>query len=214
MGIILDILILAIVILSIILGYKRGLVNLVFSLCATIVALIVTLILYIPITNVIIKNTEIDEGIQKIILDNGVINEDSDTNKKGDNSVNKYIEQYASEIMHKTTNNAIEATAKIISEKIVSIGVIIVLFVVLRIVLILLRFILSGITSLPIIKQFDKLGGTIYGIIRGAILVYAILAVLFLVISINNGGLIANAVDTSIVSKFLYENNMILNFIF
>ena len=212
MGIVLDIMLLAILVLSIFFGYKKGLISVVFNLCAFLVAIIITWILYTPITNAVIKNTEIDDDIKNVIIEKGVIQ--NKENEQDENGINKYIQEYVTSPITNTANNVVEETAKVISEKVVAIGTAIVLFVVVRIGLILLKFVVEEIANLPIIKQFNKAGGTIYGAIRGMFIIYIFLAIMFFVMSVNNSGMIANLINTSLVSKYLYANNLILNIIF
>jgi hypothetical protein len=212
MGIILDLIVLAIVILSIILGYKRGLISVVFNLCAFVVSLIITVILYTPISNWVINNTEIDENIKNSIIENGMI--EKQESEENDGSLNTYIQKYVQDGITDTANNAIEQTAGIIAEKVIAIIVAIGLFIVVRIAMILLKVIIGGIANLPIIKQFDKLGGTIYGVLVGFFIVYVLLAILFFIVSVNNNETILNAINSSIISKILYANNIILNIIF
>ena len=212
MGIVLDLILLASLALSIFFGYKKGLIGVAFNLCAFLVAIIVTWILYNPVTNIVINNTEIDDGIKNAIIEKGVIKQDE--KKQEENKVNEFIGQYITTPITDATNNAVEETAKVISEKIVAIGVAIVLFIVVRIALILLKFVAEAIAKLPIIKQCNKAGGLVYGAIRGMFVIYTFLAILFLVMSVNNSGTIANMINSSIISKVLYENNLILNIIF
>ena len=212
MGIVLDLILLASLALSIFFGYKKGLIGVAFNLCAFLVAIIVTWILYNPVTNIVINNTEIDDGIKNAIIEKGVIKQDEKNQKE--NKVNEFIGQYITTPITDATNNAVEETAKVISEKIVAIGVAIVLFIVVRIALILLKFVAEAIAKLPIIKQCNKAGGLVYGAIRGMFVIYTFLAILFLVMSVNNSGTIANIINSSIISKVLYENNLILNIIF
>lgn len=214
MGIVLDLIILAILVLSIIMGYRKGLIGVIFSLCAFILALLITWILYTPITNLIIKNTQIDENIKNIIIENGVIELDNEKENEDENIINSYIQKYVSVPVTETANEAIETVAGVVAEKVVAIGTAIALFIVVRIALILIKFVAEGIASLPIIKQFNKIGGTAYGVIRGLFVVYVIFAILFFVVSVNNTGTISNAINTSIISKFLYTNNIILKIIF
>lgn len=220
MGIILDVIILSVLALSLILGYRKGLIGVAFNLCAFLVALIITWILYTPITNLVINNTQIDEGIRNSIIEKGVIKEKEDNEKteekaeENDNVVNQYIQKYITEPATNTANNVVEETAKVVSEKVVAIGIAIGLFIVVRIGLILLKFVAEAIAKLPIIKQFNKAGGLIYGAIRGMFIIYIFLAILFFIMSINNSGMIANMINSSIISKMLYENNLILNIIF
>lgn len=215
MGIVLDLILIVSLALSIFFGYKKGLIGVAFNLCAFLVAIIVTWILYNPVTNLVINNTEIDDGIKNAIIEKGVIkHEENDEKKQEDNKVNEYIEQYITAPVTNTTNSVVEETAKIISEKLVAIGVAIVLFIIVRIALILLKFVAEAIAKLPIIKQCNKAGGLVYGAIRGMFMIYIFLAILFLVMSVNNSGTIANMINSSIISKVLYENNLLLNIIF
>ena len=220
MGIVLDVIILSVLALSLILGYRKGLIGVAFNLCAFLVALIITWILYIPITNLVINNTQIDDGIRNTIIEKGVIKEKVENEKteekieENDNVVNQYIQKYVTEPATNTANNVVEETAKVVSEKVVAIGVAIGLFIVVRIGLILLKFVVEAIAKLPVIKQFNKAGGLIYGAVRGMFIIYIFLAILFFIMSINNSGMIANMINSSIISKLLYENNLILNIIF
>ena len=220
MGIVLDVIILSVLALSIIFGYRKGLIGVAFNLCAFLVALIITWILYIPITNLVINNTQIDDGIRNTIIEKGVIKEKVENEKteekieENDNVVNQYIQKYVTEPATNTANNVVEETAKVVSEKVVAIGVAIGLFIVVRIGLILLKFVVEAIAKLPVIKQFNKAGGLIYGAVRGMFIIYIFLAILFFIMSINNSGMIANMINSSIISKMLYENNLILNIIF
>ncbi len=212
MGILLDILLIAILLISIVLGYKKGLINVAFNLCAFIIALIITLVLYKPITNFVIDNTEFDEKIESVIIEKGLSNDEKNTTEDG--TLNKYIEEYVMKSVDNTKNEIVKSTATIIAEKTIGIVVMIALFIVIRILLIFAKAIINGIANLPIIKQFNELGGLLYGILRGLVIVYGILTIMFIVISMNNNGIIANSIDTSIISKILYENNIILNIIF
>ena len=214
MGIILDIVLLAIFALSVFVGYKKGLIGVVFNLCAFLVSLVLTWILFTPVSNMIIKNTQIDDNIKNVIIEKGVIVVESNDKQNEDNQINKYIQEYVSKPIKNTANNAVEETATIISQKVVAIGVAIGLFIVIRIVLIFLKFIAEGIANLPIIKQCNKAGGTLYGVIRGLFIVYIVLAILFFIMSINNAGVIADTINSSIISKYLYTHNIILDLIF
>ena len=201
MGIILDLILIAIFALSIFLGYKKGLIGVVFGLCAFLVSIVLTFILYIPITNAVINNTDFDEKIEEFIIENGTSEEN-----EHDNAIDGYISE--------TTNELVESTARQIAEKVVFLAVAVVLFIVIRIALIFIKFFVEAIASLPIIKQVNQLGGIVYGVIRGILVIYIILAIMFLIVSINGNNSIMTTIDSSILTKILYSNNIILNLIF
>ena len=79
--------------------------------------------------------------------------------------------------------------------------------------LIFLRFITSLIAKLPVIKQFDKLGGVIYGLLEGLIIIYVILAIISFVAPMTNGNIVT-AIDEAFIGSMLYNNNLLLKIIF
>lgn len=208
MGIIFDIVLILIVMISTFIGYKKGLINVIFNLCAFIIALIITMFLYTPITNFVIDNTDFDEKIESIIIEKGVTTEEESSTEDG------VIDKYISKSIEDTKNNMVMSASTIIAQKVIGIAVAIILFIVVRIILIFTKALINGIANLPIIKQLNEVGGLIYGILMGLIIIYVILAVLFCIVSVNNTGTIANAINTSIITKMLYSNNVILNIIF
>lgn len=219
MGIILDIIIIAVIALSIFLGYRKGLVKIAVKLCAFLIAIVVSLVFYKPVSNLIIDNTQLDEKIESTIIENGTkeIEEKEDSNQNEQENNEKFLENvqgYVDEKVTETQNEFVEKTAKEISDRLINIVVIVGLFIITRLILILLVLISDLITSIPIIKQFNKLGGVLYGIIRGLLLIYAMLAITFLVVSISADNNIINTIESSIITQFMYENNILLNIIF
>ena len=213
MGIILDIVIIAIFLLSVFLGYKRGLINVIFNLCAFILAIVVTWILYTPVTNFVVNNAQLDESIKSVIIEKGVVPEDTTKDEEKD-EVSKYIDQYVSKTVNSTRNEVVKSTADIIAEKTVAIIVAIGLFIVVRIALLLVRFVANGLAELPIIKQFNEAGGLVYGVIRGLFVIYLLFAICFIIMSVNNIETVANVIDSTILSKFIYNHNILLDIIF
>lgn len=213
MGIILDIIILAIMAISIFLGYKRGLVKVAVKLCAFLIAIIVTLVFYKPVSNVIIDKTQLNEKIESIIIENGT-KELEESNKEEQKNILENMQEYVDNTVTQTQNEIVKNAAKEISIRLINILVIVVLFIATRLILILLVLISDLITSIPIIKQFNELGGVLYGIIRGLAIIYAILAILFLIVSMSPNNAILTSIDSSIITKFMYENNILLNIIF
>ena len=220
MGIILDVIILSVLALSLILGYRKGLIGVAFNLCAFLVALIITWILYTPITNLVINNTQIDDGIRNTIIEKGVIKEKVENEKteekieEKDNVVNQYIQKYVTEPATNTANNVVEETAKVVSEKVVAIGVAIGLFIVVRIGLILLKFVAEAIAKLPVIKQFNKAGGLIYGAIRGMLIIYVFLAILFFIMCIIGSRTNHRSFSHSILGLIIYSLILSISLLF
>ena len=89
----------------------------------------------------------------------------------------------------------------------------IVLFVAVQIALKFVTVLADAIAKLPVIDQINKAGGTIYGVLRGTLLVYVILLVLAIPGKINPNNIANESIDKSSLGKVMYQNN-ILNIFF
>lgn len=91
---------------------------------------------------------------------------------------------------------------------------VILLYVVVRIAIMIVGYILKGITKLPVVKQFDKFGGFALGAAQGLVTVYILFAILVLFNTVPQFGQVFGAIDHSMFAKFFYQNNFIVNFMF
>ncbi len=190
MGIIIDIIFIAIILLSAFLGYKKGLVNVATKLFAGILAIVITLIVYQPISNAIIKNTPIQEKIENIIIEN-IQGQD---NKQEENIINEI------------SQNVIKEQAKSIATNIIYAVTMIVVFILVKILLSIVFALIDGIANFPILKQFNEIGGIGYGIIRGALIVLICIILLGVYSKINPENKIIKEIENSYFTKIIYEN--------
>ena len=65
MAIIVDLVILAIMALCVIFGYIRGLTGSLIKIVSFVLSLIIAFVLFIPVSSIIINNTQLDENIEK-----------------------------------------------------------------------------------------------------------------------------------------------------
>ena len=198
MGIVVDIIILLILALSIFLGYKKGLVAVAIRICALILALVITFILYKPISNFIINATAIDESIENSIIENA----------------NKMIEKNNdSKIIDEAKEKIVPGAARNIAVKIITVGVALLLFLVARIGIVFITALADAIAKLPLLKQFNEAGGALYGAIRGIVLIYIVLIFITLFTQFNPNNIINESIEKSYAGKMMYENN-VFNVIF
>ena len=213
MGIILDIIVVLIILINIYICYEKGLVKIAVGLIAVIVSIILAVVLYKPVSNMVIENTEIDEKIENTIIEN-FTTENSQTEENEDNGFMRYIEKYVDDTVNKTKNEIVVEAAGTIAIKVINIGVILGIFIISRVVLILLTFIADMITELPILKQFNAIGGILYGTIKSLLIIYALLAIAFFIIYTTGNTTIANVISSSFITKFFYNNNLLLTILF
>ena len=213
MGIILDIILVAIIALNVFICYKKGLVKLAVGLIAVLVSVILAVLLYKPVSNIIINDTELDEKIKSAITEN-FVNEEETTEETEDNGFMKYIEKYVEDPVNKTKNEIVIEASGVIATKLIDIIAMVSIFIVARLVLILLTFVTDMITSLPILKQFNELGGILYGLIKALLIIYVLLAIAFFIVYTTGSTGLADAIANSFITKFFYNNNLLLSILF
>ena len=126
----------------------------------------------------------------------------------------KYIESYVDDTVNKTKNEIVIEASDTIAVKVVNICAILGIFIVARLVLILLTFLTDMITQLPLLKQCNEIGGILYGIIKALLIIYVLLAIVFFITYVTGNTAIADAISNSFITKFFYNNNLLLTILF
>ena len=202
MNIIADIIVILILAICIFFGVKRGLTGVIVKLLSIVISLVLSLILFKPVSAIIINHTDIYNNLTSTI-ENSLNSKETSTEPSIIlDSINEQVET-----VKENTNNVI---AKSIAEVIINLIVIVVLFIIINIIMFFLKFIFGAIASLPIIKQLDKLGGFIYGLIEGLLIIYIVLAIL----SFVHVQELQLAIKTSYIASILYNNNLLLMLFF
>ena len=193
MGIIIDIILIAIIVLSAFLGYKKGLVKLGAKLFAGIIAIIITIIMYKPVSGMIINNTTIDEKIENAIIQNttNFINE----NDKMQNGITEHVEK-----------NVLPEQAENLSKNVVYVITALVLFIAVKIILSIIISLMDFVANLPILKQFNEIGGIIYGIVRGTLIVCICVLLIGVYTKMKPESTLNNNIQNSYLTKIIYEN--------
>lgn len=212
MSIIVDLVVIGIILLCIIIGYVRGLTGSLIKILSFVLSIVIAFVLFIPVSNLVIDNTKIDENLEQSIREI-IIQDNGEENNNIPSTITDYIGEQVEQASDSAKESIANSTAREVSLTIVKAGTWIVLFIVARILLICLKFITGLIARLPVIKQFDKLGGIIYGLLEGLIVVYVLLAVISFISPMLNGTL-ANAINESYVGSMMYNNNLLLKIIF
>ena len=121
MSILVDIIIIGILFLCIFFGYKRGLIGVAFKILSFIIALVVSLILFKPVSNYIIKNTQIDDNIKSYIVQVIEGQEDNASKEEKEKSDNTpaVIMDYINTSIEQATKEAKSNVAEVVSENII-----------------------------------------------------------------------------------------------
>ena len=196
MGIVVDFIIVAIILLSTFLAYRKGLITLAIQLVAVVIAIVLTSLLYKPVSNVIINGTGIDPTIQNAILEEA-------------NDIMTNEEKGANQVVETIQNNMLPETARTISINIIEGAVILILYIVIRIALKFVMALANLVSKLPVLNQLNQLGGIIYGILRGVLIVYVALLLVNLSGEIEPQNQVYTAVEESYIGRVMNENNIL-----
>lgn len=202
---VLDLILILIIVLFTFIGYKQGLIKSAIKIASFFIAIIVALVLYKPVSTLVINNTTIDDKIE-----NTIIEKITPEGMKPEDEAN--ISTKIPNAFIKEANNSIKDIAETITTKIIEVCTVLILYIIARIALRFIAILGDLIAKIPILKQFNKLGGTLFGIIKGLLIVYSILAVLYLISPILKENT-TKKIDESIITKFMYNNNIITKII-
>lgn len=206
MSIIIDVIILALIALFTFVGYKQGLIKSALKILAFFIAIIISMLIYKHVANIVISNTEIDESLTETIV-NKVLPEEKSEKEFAEESF------LISNSIIDTANKTIKEVAENFSIKIIEIATFLILFIIAKLALMFITILSTLITKLPIIKQLDKTGGTIYGLIKGFFIVWVILAILSLISPLLNAQ-VMNMINGTIICRLLYKYNLLLILLF
>ena len=205
MSIIIDLIIVLIMLLFIFLGYKRGLVKVAFKLCTFFIAIIVAFVFYKPVAKLVIANTNIDETIETAIT-RKILPEGATETQEVD------LSQDLPSIILKNSSDTVQRISKSFTNTIIETACLLLIFIIVKIVLKFVTALADLIAKLPILKQFNKLGGTLYGIIEGLFIVFLGFAIISLIAPMLDSSVL-DAINSSTLGSICYNNNLLLKII-
>ena len=215
MSIIIDLIIVAILAICLFFGYKNGLTKSIIKILSFVIAIVVAAIFFKPVSNIIIEKTEIDDNIRQAVVnlvskdieENGEVKEDTNLPQ----SMINYINESVKNTVEETKMTVVKNAANKIAVTAINVASAVIIYIVVRIILLIITLITDILTDLPVIMQFDKTGGIIYGIIKGLLIIFVIFAVISLISpTIEKTGIISG-INKSFIGGFLYDNNLLLH---
>lgn len=200
----------------IIIGYKKGLIKVALSFVAIILSFVIAFTLYRPVATAIINNTELDNNINNHIYEKikDVDFKNITEKDKENNKILKFSEKYVNSAIEQSKDNIAEDVSENLTRTIIEGISFLGLLIITRIALIALNLLSSFIAEFPIIKQFNKSGGVLYGIIEGFFIINTIFAIIYLINTTTPNTKLERAISDSKIGSLVYENNVIINVIF
>lgn len=220
---ILSLIVIGIIILYTFLGYKSGFIKTVFSICSTIIALILTLLVSPHISKALQEREDVvnyfSEKVEKVLsldkVDNAVATQVEQIEKL---PIPKSLKDTLLDTNNTETYDALNVTnfTGYLSHSLACIIInalcFIVTFLVLLIGLRILCKVLDIISKLPVLHQINKITGLIAGFARGLITIWLLCIALTIFSGTDFGRNCFEMINESVFLSILYNNNFILNF--
>lgn len=196
-------------------GYKKGFLRVALSLVSWVLVVIGANAFAPQLTEIIISETSIDETIVQVI--NHAVTETVE---------NVNIEQQLpTELRELLLGENVSFMEMIIedatqAEKMLpyifgalQILCTIILLIVMRIILFIVDKVLALASNLPLIGSADKFLGLAVGLIKGVLLTWILMTIITFGAMINGDSTVVTMIYESQILTWLYENNIVLNFI-
>ena len=199
-----------------IIGLKKGLLKMAFSLGFSLLAILVTVLIGPGINRYIKSSTEWDDKViertREYMSEKGfLLEQDSDVGedilpKVFQEEINKSAEEYLKKGYEAYNDYVVKTVADFIFSAAVTVGIIIIMILIFLIV----NAIIAGVGRLPVIKTVNRFAGMLVGLLFGFVMV----SFIFLVLMIFNNSSLAETVYKDIASNpflsFIYNRNLLL----
>lgn len=227
---IIDVIVILIILLSVFMGYKKGFIKTVINLASFFVAIALALMFYKPLAVILTENTEIDDWIisniasseeEKTINEENIENDfvSNDDVAENDNKILDILNNLPSTItenagLEEIKNNAKQEIAYKVSELIMNLLSLILIYVVVKVTLLIASIVLNGIMQIPVLKQLNEILGMAIGAVIGFIQIYMVFAVMTFLSSVCDLSIAITAIKASAFASILFENNIIIKLLF
>lgn len=220
-GVLVDLVIISIIISNAFWGYRRGLVGVLFKILTFVISIIIMFVLYKPASKAIIEKTSIDEwltekisqSIEGTTLQDGNLLEYDGENSTISKGMVDILNSFITEALNKSASNVVLYVSENLAYGMIKIGTMLLLFMISRFFLIFIRFAAELIGNLPIIKMFNKSGGLVYGVVKGFLTIYVVLAIFSIASPIIQDWGVIDAVQDSTFGSKMYNDNVIINIV-
>ncbi len=232
MAIIVDLVIVAVLVIFVIVGVKRGFVLTLLPVISIAVAVLLGIALRGPVRSLLDKtqmeqkiSTSVENIAQKAL---DKINPEKSADAEGiegqkeeathDSAIPKYISETVQRWLAKTGEDVFGEdtdTAKRLGTKAASLIMDLIAFLIIAVIAIIVMIIIKVIVkrtrelNIPVLHQLDSVGGGILGFVLGAAILYGIAFVLGILASCGYLTSFAELVKSSLLGGFIYNRNII-----
>ena len=205
MSIIIDVAVVAFIWILAAAGYKKGLVRTLYGFVSFALSAVITAFVYKPVTAWLLELEFVKkwtDSISSYITD--ALAQKSSEALAG---LPEWVWSYAG------GESGILTVGDALASLVVGILCVIVVFIIVKLALTLFVGVLDAFMKLPVLKSVNRFGGVLFGLLKGVIIVWILCAVVVLLISTDMFNGINEVIQSTYVTKYFYNNNMLMRFI-
>lgn len=206
-------------------GYRNGMIKVLLSFVATIIAFLLSILLAGPCETFIKESTPVYDNLKKQMTEyvSEYISAEVDTSdielqkdaigelKLPSSIKNKLINSNtADEKLSMGVDTFSEYLATSLADIVVEVLAVLVLFVIIKLILRIIISLLNIVSHLPIIHGMNKMLGGIVGLAEGVIIIWIICLLLTIVSGTAVGEQIMSEISSNEILNYIYSNNLIM----
>ncbi|MBE5936341.1 MAG: hypothetical protein E7262_11280 [Lachnospiraceae bacterium] len=206
-------------------AHKKGFIKTLFDTAIIVVAVLLTTVFAPFIAGQISNNEEIYDAVstqvQMFVKENKYVNDDEEQEQFIDEmtlpgGIKDYLKKHNTVKVYEENN--IESFSEYIvfglTTIVINILSYIIIFIVIRIGIMVITYVVDLISKLPIIEEFDGMGGVLIGAVKGVIEIWILLLVITLIANTKLGISAMECISGNFLLEMLYNNNILLQIIY
>ncbi len=213
--------VIGILLINMIAGIGRGLVKMIFSMVSIAVIIVVTVFAAPHICRLLEENTGLDEKVYErteayleehdmLAGEDGFVDTDKLPLPK---SLKQSIDDKAGELAGQGASAYNNYVIGRVSEIIFSAAVYVASFVIISLILFVIGALLNVVSRLPVLKQINRIGGGIVGLVTGVMIVWIGFIVITVLGNTQFAATVFAQIDENPFLTFMYSRNVIMNLI-
>lgn len=206
----LDFAVIIILTLFMLYGIRTGFARMALRMCSVLLSVLLAWFLYSMVSDILSKF--FFESLSEMIRLNYI-----EPNMSGmfDNASNipAFLQGFLQAGAESAAQTAAVSMSDSLARLILNVAAFLLVFLLSRMILTVLTQVLDIITRLPLIKQCNKLGGGILGVLEGGLAVYLILALIFLIAPVRDSDIFQNQLQSSAITRQMYNDNIIIKMV-
>ncbi|MGN0106117.1 MAG: CvpA family protein [Hominilimicola sp.] len=210
MSLVLDIILAALILISFMIGYKKGLVKSIWKIAALAITIILVIALKNPAVS-FLSGTAMADNINAKISETIHIPQGGGVDISDSLNLPDFLKVEVNsgiESAQNAANSVNDAAASALTTLFLTIITCVALFIIIRLILMAVYMIINGITEAPIIKGVNKFSGGLLGAVNMVFVIFLLLSLVSLFAPADSQ--LFEMIESTYVVKYFYNYNILL----